>query len=61
MEFKICRHRLELMRHIYNGEGQTSSNVASDSFDKDDGGWSGELDVDTMSTSRGQRWVTRVT
>ena len=56
----VCRHRLELMRHIYNG----GSSDAGGSFDKDEA-WSEVMEagaeaggvVEGVAEKGGQRWV----
>ena len=55
----VCRHRLELMRHIYNG----GSSDTSGSFDKDEA-WSEVMEAGTEAggvaegvAEKGQRWV----
>ena len=53
----VCRHRLELMRHIYNGGGENGG----DSFDKDEA-WNNclELEMDQSGLGpRPSRWVTQ--
>ena len=49
----ICRHRLELMRHIYNGGGSDNG----DSFDKDEA-WTNCMEMDQSGLGpRPLRWV----
>ena len=49
----ICRHRLELMRYIYNGGGSDNG----DSFDKDEA-WSNCMETDQSGLGpRPLRWV----
>ena len=48
---RVSRHRLELMRHIYNGGGDIADFTDKDQL------WSSGGDQDQESGSRPPRWV----